>query len=156
MAKIPLTSDSYAYEIPAINCLLARNVCTAFTSVYNSCERACRCVSDCPRAGRCVRHAQCVARAPYAYTCRIVHGSRFMPLAAKRAPSRLSAVDRSTRADRTNAHRSIPDLPIYHSTYRERDRRSFTPVDRRHLLDQQQRFPRRLRKLRNSTSRKVS
>jgi len=36
----------------------------------------------------------------------VLHEPRFMPLAAKRASSRLSAVSRSARADRTNAHRS--------------------------------------------------
>jgi len=33
-------------------------------------ERTCRCISDYPRAERCVWHAQCVAQAPHAYTCR--------------------------------------------------------------------------------------
>jgi len=69
-----LISNSYAYEISIINSLHAQNVSRLrqreHTAGYNSCERACRCVSDCPRAGRCVRHAQCVARAPHAYTCR--------------------------------------------------------------------------------------
>lgn len=81
------------------------------------------------------RHAQCVAQAPHAYTCRTdrdlchwlrsVHRRVYRPFHAcgssKRAPLlRLDTISRSIR-----------------STYRERDRRSFTPVDCHHLLDRQ-------------------
>lgn len=104
----------------------------------NSCARACRCVSDCPRAGRCV--ATRPVRGSGTARIYVPHGPRFMPLAAKRASSRLSAAD-PFHACGSNERAPLLRLDTISrsivSTYRERDRRSFTPVDRRHLLDRQ-------------------
>jgi len=81
-----------------------RHIYVSASTACNSCERACRCVSDCPRAGRCVRHAQCVARAPHAYTCRtnrdLCHWLRSM----HRRVYRRSAVPR-VRIERTRTAR---------------------------------------------------
>lgn len=104
---------------------------------HSSCERACRCVSDCPRAGRCVRHAQ-PARPPRAYTCRtdcdLCHWLRSVHRCVYRQLARF------TRADRANARRAArstrstrrPRLSIYRSMTAIRpDRRSLTPADYR-------------------------
>lgn len=140
---MPLISNSYAYEISVIHSLHVQNVCKMYhvyvsastTAAYNSCERACRCVSDCPRAGRCVRHAQCVARAPHAYTCRTDRDLCHWLRSVHRRVYRRSTVPR-VRIERTRTTRSARHhLSIHHATYRERDRWSFTPVNRR-LLDQ--------------------
>lgn len=93
-------------------------------------ERTCRCISDCPRAERCVRHAQCVAQAPHAYTCRTdrdlchwlrsVHRRvyrRSVPrVRIKRVPLVWLDISRSFDVLRS---------AIFHA------------VDRRHLLDRQ-------------------
>lgn len=102
--------------------------------VRSSCERACRCVSDCPRAGRCVRHAQCVARTPHAYTWRtdrdLCHWLRSVHRRVYRRPTVLHVQIRE------NARRSTPSLDRSFDD-RESDRRSFTPADRYCLFDRQ-------------------
>lgn len=113
--KATKISSSYnARETPVINSLHARTVCNRFISARTSATHARELVDVYPTVhvpGVAWRHAQCVAPAPHAYTCRadrdLCHWLRSV------ASSRLSAVPR-VRIERTRTARH--HLPIYRRT----------------------------------------
>lgn len=131
---------SYAYETPVINSLHAQNICTAFTSVREQPQRATRArelvdayptvhvpgvACDTPSAWLGHRtHIRAARTEIYAIGC-----EAYIVAFYRRSTVPRVRIERARTARSARHH-----LPIYRSTYRERDRRSFTPVDRRHLL----------------------